>query len=66
MPTPIPPLIMLTALGAVVVARWAAREFHRVNNELASMRAARTAEPLDRSRLPTLRRDPTTGEYRPQ
>jgi hypothetical protein len=65
-PFVVPPLVVLTALGAAMIARWAVREFHRVNSELDSMRTARATESVDRSRLPTLRRDPTTGEYRPQ
>lgn len=64
-PIAVPPVVVLTVLGAVIVARFAVREFHRVNNELNSLRRARASEPVDRSRLPTLRRDPVTGEYRP-
>jgi hypothetical protein len=63
-PLAVPPLIALAALGAVIVGRWAAREFRRVNAELDALRTAR--EPVDRSHLPTLRRDPESGVYRPQ
>ena len=65
-PIAIPPLVALAALGAVVVGRWAVREFRRVNAELDALKVARAPESDDRSRLPTLRRDPATGEYRPQ
>jgi hypothetical protein len=53
---------VLAALGVVVVGRWAVREYRRINAELDALKG----EPLDRSRLKTLRRDPATGEYRPQ
>ena len=36
-----------------------------VDAELDGIRATATVEPVDRNRLPTLRRDPRTGEYRP-
>jgi len=62
-----PPLIMfaLGVMGAAVVVRWCAREVQRVNTELDDVRAKAAAEPLDRSRLPQLKPDPKTGEYRP-
>jgi len=63
-PIAIPPLVALATLSAIIVGRWAAREFRRVNEELNGLKAAR--EPVDRTRLKTLRRDPVTGEYRPQ
>ena len=63
-PIAVPPLVALAALGAVIVGRWAVREFRRVNAELDAIRTAEA--PIDRSHLPTLRRDPVTGEYRPQ
>ena len=65
-PLAIPPLVAVAALGAVIVGRWAVREFRRVNAELDALKAARAAETVDRDRLPTLRRDPVSGEYRPQ
>jgi hypothetical protein len=61
----VPPLLVLTAVGAVVIARWVVREMRRINTELDSLRPARAPEPVDRSRLQTLRRDPDSGEYRP-
>jgi hypothetical protein len=61
-PLAIPPIAVLAALGVVVVGRWAVREYRRINAELDALKG----EPLDRSRLKTLRRDPATGEYRPQ
>jgi len=66
MPTPTVPLIVAAATGAAVIARWVLREYRRINAELDAVKRERTPEPVDRSRLPTLRRDPQTGEYRPQ
>jgi hypothetical protein len=66
-PIAVPPVVVLAALGTVIMARWAAREFRRVNELLDDLRrATQPEEPVDRSRLPTLQRDPATGEYRPQ
>jgi hypothetical protein len=64
---PIPPMIAwaVGAIGAVVMSKFVAREWHRINDELDARerneRAAR-ARVKDRG---TLRRDPVTGVYRP-
>jgi hypothetical protein len=60
----IPPLVKfaLGALGAGAIAAWAVKEFRRINDELERMKA-----PIDavaRQDLPTLRRDPRSGEWR--
>lgn len=66
-----PPLVTVTMglMGVAALARWCVKEIQRVNAELDGLRAASratsAAEPVDRRRLPTLRRDPRTGEYRP-
>jgi hypothetical protein len=62
-----PPVLAVTLalMGAAALVRWCVREAHRVNNELDDIRAAPPVEPVDRNALPTLRRDPQTGEYRP-
>ena len=65
-PLAVPPFLVLTAIGAAVVARWVLREVRRVNDELDALKRARAPEPIDRSRLKTLRRDPVSGQYRPQ
>jgi hypothetical protein len=52
-------------MGAAVVVRWCVKEVRRVNSELDDVRAKAAVEPLDRDRLPKLKRDPKTGEYRP-
>lgn len=63
MPTTTIPLVVVAAMGAAAVARLVVREYRRVNDELEAFR--RAAEPVNRSRLRTLRRDPDSGEYRP-
>lgn len=63
----IPPVFawMLGAVGAAAVARWVMRETRRINSELDRMRAEPPGETAGRDALPTLKRDPKTGEYRP-
>ncbi len=61
-----PPLIAFAgALGGLAVVRWAYRTALRVNRELEEARLARLAEADSLGEIPTLRRDPTTGAYRP-
>jgi hypothetical protein len=57
--------VAIGLMGAAALVRWCVKEVHRVNAELDSIRATAAAETIDRTRLPTLRRDPRTGEYRP-
>ena len=66
-PLMIPPLLawMLRAIGAAAVVSWTVREVRRVNAELDRVRDAPADEPAARETLPTLKRDPETGEYRP-
>ena len=52
-------------MGAAAFARWCAKEVHRVNAKLDNFRGDPTIDPIDRESLPTLKRDPRTGEYRP-
>jgi hypothetical protein len=60
-----PPLIALAAtLGGLVAVRWLYQTAKRINQELEEVRMARVAEPAQRD-IPTLRRDPRTGAYRP-
>jgi hypothetical protein len=58
-------VVTLGMVGADALARWCVREVVRVNSELDAMRARASVEPIDRKKLPTLKRDPRTGEYRP-
>lgn len=63
---PIVPRLVLWAAGLVAglaVARLARQEYGRVNDELDEARLAPVASQADRSRHPTLRRDPRTGVY---
>jgi hypothetical protein len=47
------------------VVRWAYRTAVRVSRELEEARLARAVEAARSSEIPTLRRDPNTGAYRP-
>jgi hypothetical protein len=58
--------IALGLMGVAALARWCFKEVHRVNAELDELRGVPPAEPIDRGSLPKLRRDPRTGEYRPE
>jgi hypothetical protein len=59
-----PPLIAFAgALGGLAVVRWAYKTAVRINKELEDARMARVAEAA--GDIPTLRRDPVTGAYRP-
>src|SRR5947199_48836 len=63
---PMPPLIAFAgALGGLAVVRWAYKTAVRINKELEDARMARVAEAARSGDIPTLRRDPVTGAYRP-
>ena len=64
-PILIPPLVKwsLIALGGAAVIHWAVKEARRINEELEQQKRAMVKIPRA-ERLPTLRRDPATGEYR--
>ena len=53
----------LAALGGAMVVHWVVKEARRINEELDAPGARRCAFRIMENR-PTLRRDPTTGEYR--
>ena len=60
-----PPLVAFAGvLGGLAVVRWAYRTALRVNRELEEARLARVADTAP-SDIPTLRRDPDSGAYRP-
>lgn len=64
---PIVPRLVMWAAGVVAgfaIARLAAREYGRVNEELDEARLAPAASEAERAQHPTLRRDPRTGVYR--
>ncbi len=61
-----PPLIAFAgALGSLAVVRWAYRTSVKINRELEEARRSRVAEASRVDDIPTLRRDPSTGAYRP-
>ncbi len=64
---PMPPFIAFAGvLGGLAMVRWAYRTALRINQELEEVRLSRVAEAAARSgEIPTLRRDPVTGTYRP-
>jgi hypothetical protein len=53
----------LAALGGAMVVHWVVKEARRVNEELDRAKRA-TTRISERENLPTLRRDPSSGEYR--
>ena len=53
----------LAALGGTMVVHWVAKEARRINEELDQAKRAKVRI-SDMENRPTLRRDPTTGEYR--
>jgi hypothetical protein len=53
----------LGAIGAVVLIKLFNREWQRVNADLDRVQPVRVNDP-ECAGLPTLRRDPATGEYR--
>ncbi len=57
--------VALGMMGAAALVRWCFKEMARVNAELDHVRQRSAVEPVDRNALPTLKRDPETGEYRP-
>jgi len=61
-----PPFIAFAGvLGGLAVVRWAYKTAQRINQELEDARLARVAEAARSGEIPTLRRDPLTGTYRP-
>jgi hypothetical protein len=62
-----PPVFALALglVGAAALVRWCVKEVRRVNAQLDEIRERAVVEPVDRSELPTLKRDPGSGEYRP-
>jgi hypothetical protein len=63
---PMPPLIAFAgALGGLAVVRWAYKTAVRINRELEEARLNRVTEAAQANEIPTLRRDPVTGAYRP-
>jgi len=57
--------IALGALGAGAIVHWAVKEVRRINEELDRVKRASSIDPATRQALPTLRSDPSTGDWRP-
>ena len=53
----------LAVVGGAMVVHWVVKEARRINEELD--RAKRAVRITERDNFPTLRRDPSSGEYRP-
>ncbi|HEY2229821.1 MAG TPA: hypothetical protein VGI22_19190 [Xanthobacteraceae bacterium] len=64
-PLVIPPLVKfaLGAAGAAALVHWAVKEARRIGEELERIKV-QAIDPWRREALPTLRRDPATGEWR--
>lgn len=61
-----PPLVALAgALGSAALIRWAYRTAKKINVELEDVRSRRVADQKPAGDIPTLRRDPATGAYKP-
>jgi hypothetical protein len=68
-PLIIPPLVKLTigalgAVGAGAAVHWLMREARRMSDEIDRVRPASQMERAHQQALPTLRRDPGTGDWR--
>ncbi len=65
-PIIIPPLLKWTfaAVGGAALVHWVMKEARRINDELDRVKAAPAADAVPREALPTLRRDPQSGDYR--
>ena len=61
-----PPVLALAfgLIGGAVLLRWCIKEVQRVSADPDTVRG-NPADPVDRETLPTLKRDPQSGEYRP-
>ena len=62
----LPPTLAWTlgTVAAVMVVKLVIKEWQRVNDELDRMKRAPVKVEPDRRTLPTLRRDPISGQYR--
>jgi hypothetical protein len=62
----VPPLVKvaLGTAGAAAIVHWLVKEVRRINAELDRVQTAPAVDPVARRSLPTLRRDPRTGEWR--
>ncbi len=54
----------LAVIGGATVVGWFVKEVRRVNKELGRVTTKPAGEPVPHRELPTLRRDPDSGEWR--
>ena len=54
----------LGAFGAAALVHWVVREARRINAELDRVQPSPAVDAAMRRELPTLRRDPKTGDWR--
>jgi hypothetical protein len=65
LPLIIPPLVKaLAVVGGATVVGLFVKEVRRVNKQLEGVRPTPAGEPVPHHELPTLRRDPVSGEWR--
>ena len=65
-PIVIPPLVKMAlgAAGAAAIVHWVVKEVRRINEEIERVSAAPVFDRAQRQAMPTLRRDPRTGDWR--
>ena len=65
-PIVIPPLVKMAlgAAGAAAIVHWVVKEVRRINEEIERVSAAPVFDRAQRQAMPTLRRDPGTGDWR--
>ena len=65
-PIVIPPLVKMAlgAVGAAAIVHWVVKEVRRINEEIERVSAAPVFDRAQRQVMPTLRRDPGTGDWR--
>jgi hypothetical protein len=56
--------IVFGVLGSAALVGWVIKEMQHLSEELERVQEAATVDPAARQELPTLRRDPRTGDWR--
>jgi hypothetical protein len=57
--------VALGLMGGAALVRWCVKETQRIQADIADQHRRGAVDAVERSSLPTLKRDPVTGEYRP-
>ena len=65
-PIVITPLVKMAlgAAGAAAIVHWIVKEVRRINEEISRVEAQPAFDRMQRRAMPTLRRDPRTGDWR--